>query len=109
MIQVEIGKLFVRIIVAYGPQENAPKDRKEKFWEFLEEEVNKAEIEDHGLIIQMDGNLHAGPDIIRNDPNSQNSNGKLFAEFLKRNQHIFVANNLDLCQGTITCQRELVS
>ena len=59
VVQTVLGKIPVRIIVAYGPQENASIEKKEKFWNFLEEESNKAEFEDQGLIIQMDGNLHA--------------------------------------------------
>ena len=27
-------------MTAYGPQENALKEKKEKFWEFIEKEVN---------------------------------------------------------------------
>ena len=107
VVQVFIEKLCIKIIVGYGPQENATKEKKEKFWEFIEEEANKAEIEDQGLIIQMDGNLHAGPELVKNDPNKQNNNGKLFQQFLQRNPNLFVANNLNICQGTITRQRVL--
>ena len=53
--------LVVETVVAYGAQENASKEEKENLWNFLEEEINKAEYENNGLIIQMDGNLHAGP------------------------------------------------
>ena len=87
---------------AYGPQENALKEKKDKFWDFLDKEVNDAELEGDGLIIQMDGNLHAGSDLIKNDPNKQNKNGKLFVEFLERNTHLLVVNALDLCEGIIT-------
>ena len=41
------------------------KDQKDRFWEFLEKETNDAEFEGNGLIIQMDGNLHAGPQIVK--------------------------------------------
>ena len=78
VVQVVLGATPVKIIVAYGPQENSLKEKKDKFWEFLEEEANKAELEEHGLVIQMDGNLHGGPELIKNDPNQQNQNGKLF-------------------------------
>ena len=107
VVQVVLGDISVRIIVAYGPQENAKKDKKEKFWEFLEDEANKAELEGLGLIIQMDGNLYAGPELIKNDPNPQNNNGKLFMEFLTRNPNLIVANILSNCQGLITRQRKL--
>ena len=78
VVLVDMGILKVRLITAYGPQENALKDKKTKFWNFLEEETCKAEFEGQGLIIQMDGNLHAGPKIVPKDPNPQNQNCKLF-------------------------------
>ena len=106
VVQTVLGKIPVRIIIAYGPQENASIEKKEKFWNFLEEESNKAEFEDQGLIIQMDGNLHAGPGLIKDDPNVQNKNGKMFMQFLERNPYLVVANKLDICQGTITRQRD---
>ena len=107
VVQVVIGKLPVRIIAAYGPQENSQKEKKDLFWDFIEEEATKAELEEHGLIIQMDENLHAGPDLVKNDPNIQNKNGKLFMEFLTRNPYLVIGNNLDLCNGIITRQRLL--
>ena len=109
VVKIVLGTLTVTVIVAYGPQENALKEKKDKFWEFMENEANKAELEDCGLIIHMDGNLHGGPDLIKNDPNKQNQNGKMFQQFLERNSSLFVANNLDICQGLITRQRILVS
>ena len=70
-VNIFIGEAPIRTVVAYGPQENAKKYKKDKFWEYLEQEVNQAELEDHGLIIQMDGNLHAGPELLKDDPNSK--------------------------------------
>ena len=82
---VMLGNMPVHIVSAYGPQETASKEKKDNFWAFLEEETIKAESENHGLLIQMDGNLHAGDKLIKNDPNAQNINGNLFMEFLDRN------------------------
>ena len=62
-VKVFFKELSVRAISAYGPQENAIKEKKDKFWDFIENEVNEAELEGDGLVIQMDGNLHAGKDI----------------------------------------------
>ena len=87
-----MGNIPIRIIVGYGVQENAPKEKKDKFWEFIETEVAHAEVEGQGVIIQMDGNLHAGKDLIKDDPNQQNTNGKLFINFLKRNSTLKVDN-----------------
>ena len=107
VIHVEIEGITIKIINAYGPQENADKNKKDKFWDFLEEETVKAELENCGLIIQMDGNMHAGPELLKNDPNLQNKNGKLLEEFLERNNGLILANNMDICEGIITRQRIL--
>ena len=106
-VEVVVGPLPIRIINAYGAQETAPKEKKEKLWNFIEEEVIKAEIDGHGIIIQMDGNLHAGPELVKNDPNPQNNNGKMFMEFLERNPTLTVVNSLDICEGLITRSRQL--
>ena len=80
-VKVFLKDFQVRAVTAYGPQENALKDKKDKFWEFMEKEVY--DLEGNVLIIQLDGNLHAGLDLIKDDPNKQNKNGKLFVEFLE--------------------------
>ena len=106
---VVVGDIPIRVIVGYGPQENAPKEKKENFWEFIEKEVIQAETEGQGIIIQMDGNLHAGEKIIKHDPNIQNQNGKLFMDFLQRNDTLKVVNSMNICEGLITRQRLLES
>ena len=104
-VQTLIAGIPVRIIVAYGPQENASIEKKNKFWSFIENEIKETEIKDHGIIFQMDGNLHAGPSLIKGDPNIQNRNGKLFIDFLTRNKSLVVLNSLNTCRGVITRKR----
>ena len=106
-IKIGAGKLSIRTVLAYGPQENSKKEKKDMLWEFLEQEVNQAKLDEDGLVIQLDGNLHAGMEVIKNDPNIQNKNGKLFFNFLKRNPSLVVVNALSLCEGLITRRREL--
>ena len=106
-VQAVLGKIPVRIIVAYGPQENAPVLKKQSFWEAIEKEVCEADIEGHGVLLQMDGNLHAGGNIVKGDPNPMNKNGKLFVEFLERNKSLNVINSLNECEGVITRRRTL--
>ena len=53
----------------------------------------------------MDGNLHAGPGLVKKDPNKQNQNGKIFMEFLERNPQLTVLNALNICEGMITRSR----
>ena len=71
--------------------------------------ILQAEIEDQGILIQIDGNLHAGSTLIKNDPNPQNQNGKIFMDFLQRNSTMSVVNPMSICQGTITRHRILES
>ena len=49
VVKIEVKDIRIKIIGGYGPQENASKDKKEAFWNFLDEEVM--------VLIQMDGNL----------------------------------------------------
>ena len=107
VVQIVIEKLPIRIVVAYGPQENDTKERKEEFWRFLEEEATKAELLGYGFMVQMDANVHGGPKLIKDDPNEQNMNGKCFKNFLERNQYLTVANNMNICKGAITRIRNL--
>ena len=58
-----------------------------------EEETNQADLENQGLIIQMDGNCHVGNEVIKNDPNKQNNNGRHFAESLSRNPSLILVTN----------------
>ena len=84
-------------------------DRKEKFWARLSSEVEDANINECCTIIQMDGNLWGGPEVIKNDPNSCNNNGKLFKTFLENQPQLTVGNNLDICKGAITRSRKTVN
>ena len=83
-IVVVVGKIEIRVLVGYGVQENASKEKKDKFWEFIENEVIEAESQGQGILIQMDGNLHAGKDLVKGDPNPQNTNGKYQNRFITR-------------------------
>jgi hypothetical protein len=50
----------------------------------------------------MDANVWAGPELIPGDPNEQNSNGRMFVEFLLRNPKLTLVNSLQLCEGLIS-------
>ena len=105
-VEISVKNMKIRCCVAYGYQENESIEKKNSFWKYLDEEVINAKSSGSGLIIQMDGNLWAGSQIIPNDPRQQNRNGKLFEEFLYRNQHLTVVNALNLCEGVISRQRK---
>ena len=83
-VDITVKTMKIKCVVAYGCQENSSIEKKEAFWKFLEEEANKASISETGFILQFDGNLWAGPDIVPGDPRPQNRNGKYFDDFLKK-------------------------
>jgi hypothetical protein len=105
VVEVWVEEFPIRIITAYGPQVGDASDRKQKFWDFLENQVNNAFNSGAGMIIQMDSNSHLGEEIIENDVNEQNVNGKMFADFLDRNPQLSLINSLPVCKGKITRMR----
>ena len=108
-IEIWVEGFPIRLVCAYGPQEGDKKERKNKFWEYLTTEAKKATKTGAGLIIQMDGNLWAGNQIINGDPNQQNQNGKFFKEFLRNNPNLTVVNALPICQGKIARKRQMLN
>ena len=106
IVEIHIEDLPIRIINCYGPQESDSVEKKSMFWSRLQLEINEAFEHDVGVIVQMDGNLHAGSNIVPNDPNPINSNGKLFKKFLKDCPSMYLINGTDKCQGTITRSRK---
>ena len=104
-VDINVKKMQIPCTTAYGPQENDPKPKKELFWKFLDEEAKRADEENKGFILQGDLNSWVGKTIIPNDPRLQNQNGKLMADFLKRN-NLTVVNGLDLCKGLFTRVRK---
>ena len=105
-VDISVKKMRIRCCVAYGCQENSLLEKKVKFWNFIEEEVTTSWNQGSGFILQFDGNLWAGPQIIPGDPRKQNSNGKLFQECLARNPNLTVVNALPQCKGLITRIRD---
>ena len=104
-VEISVSSMTIRCCGAYGPQENSPIDKKEEFWKILEEEAICAWNSGAGFILQFDGNLWCGSDIIPGDPNTQNKNGRLFKDFLARQSHLTVVNSLPYCEGLITRRR----
>ena len=91
--RANVVELKIRCICAYGPQEKDSQERKQNFWSRLSEEVSEALENEAAIIIQMDGNLWAGEEIVKGDPNKSNNNGKLFKEFLEKNSNLTVVNS----------------
>ena len=47
-IKIVAGEIPIRTVLAYGPQENSKKEKKDLFWDYIEEEINQAESEGDG-------------------------------------------------------------
>ena len=116
-VQITVNELEVRLVVGYGACESdrqakkldtTQKERKLKLWDYLENELIQAENKCQGLVIQIDANASLGPEIMKNYPNPQNSNWKIFAEFLARNPALIVVNSLNLSKGLITRRRKTI-
>ena len=102
VVEIWVEEFPIRILTAYGPQAGDTVERKQKFWDFLDREVNNALFSGAGLILQMDSNCHLGRDWIKDDVHEQNANGKLFANFLLRNPQLSLINALPICEGSLT-------
>ena len=104
-VEIWIEGFPIRLVCGYGPQLYDKTPRKDKFWSYLNEEVENATNNGAAFVLQMDGNLWAGKEILKNDPKDQNQNGKYFDKFLKQNPHLTVVNALPLCNGKIIRRR----
>ena len=104
-VRVQIGPMTVVCVVGYGPQLCDSPERKQNFWNYLEQDVQFAHENNAGIVIQIDSNSWAGKELVPNDPNIQNTNGKLLEMFLERNPNITIVNSLSLCSGLITRKR----
>ena len=106
VVEVKIANKEVRVISGYGPQESWPENERTPFFNALEKEIAKAELNGRSMYIGMDSNSKLGQKIIAQDPHSQSLNGKILDGIISRHG-LIVANSLkDKCVGAITRRRE---
>ena len=103
-IQADLGENKLRIINAYGPQEDEDRQRVLSFWQEIETEVINARDNNCLLIVQLDANAKVGNKVIKNDPNQMSDNGQIMFDIIQR-QNLDIANASDVCLGTITRER----
>ena len=108
VVQAKIGIQNCRFINGYGPQEYKSIEERISFYARLEQEVINAKLFDNLVCIEMDANAKLGKECIALDPHPRSSNGDLLFEFCERN-NLVICNTTDLCQGTITRQRNTVN
>ena len=100
-VNIEKGKNNILCCTAYGPQNSDLSDKKDNFWQYLDEEAKSDESNGKGFLLQGDLNSWLGSDEIPNDPRPQNDNGKRFKKFLMSNS-LSAVNALKSCKGLIT-------
>ena len=105
VVQICTEKHNIRIINAYGPQEDpSNKEKIYEFWQELEQEIASAKEENCLLVIELDANAKLGKETILDDPHEMSDNGKLLLDILTR-QNLTVVNGMDMCEGVITRER----
>ena len=81
--QSKVNNKSIRFVNAYGPQEGDDKEKRESFFNALDEVVKSAKIEGSMLCIEMDANSKLGSPILPGDPHPQSSNGKYLQNLVK--------------------------
>ena len=106
-VMVTVSGLSARVTNGYGPQEYDNNEKKNKFWQYLQDEVSLSNTQGVGCIFMLDSNSWLGCNLMKSDPHMQNQNGKLFEIFLRNNGNIKALNNEDFCEGNITRSRKV--
>ena len=104
VVQCQVGKNGLRIINAYGPQEDDPTSKRLDFWQSLEQEVVAAKYLNMMVLIEMDANAKVGENVITRDPNCMSENGRLLLNLIER-ENLLLFNCSPQCTGVITRNR----
>ena len=104
-VMIHLRKITISCNTAYGPQENAVLENKEKFWAYLDDEYQRASNAGNDFVLQGDLNSWVGPETIPGDNRKMNQNGKMLVNFVRRNK-LTIGNSLPICQGTTTWTRK---
>ena len=81
VVEAKIQTEKIRLINAYGPQEDELEDVKKLFFNKLDVEVKAAKVVGAFICIEMDANSKLGPSLIPGDPHPQSKNGKMLETF----------------------------
>jgi hypothetical protein len=108
VVETKLNSRKVRMINAYGPQEDTTEETKKSFFNKLDEEVKRAKLAGALVCMELDANSKLGPMIIPEDPHPQSKNIKLLEDVLDEND-LIVVNGMDICDGNITRFRKTVN
>ena len=103
-VQIKVGTYNIRVVNAYGPQEDDNIENIYNFWQEIENEVIAAKENDCLILVQMDANAKIGREKHPMDPNEESKNGKIMTEMVER-QQLTIGNTVDKCRGAITRER----
>ena len=105
-IQVKVNENKIRVINAYGPQEDADINKLISFWQDIEAQIISAKTNNCMILLQLDANAKVGTKYIKEDPNQISDNGRIMMDIIER-QNLELANSSEKCVGTITRERVL--
>ena len=108
VVQVRVGEYNIRVINAYGPQEDSKSDEKTEFWQSIESEIIFAKEEECLVLLQIDANVKVGCQVIKNDLHSTSENGEILLNLVNR-QNLVIVKSLPICKGVITRDRVTIA
>ena len=108
VIQLNVKGIAIRIINAYGPQEDEDSLIVLNFWLKVESEIIKARENGCAVLAEFDANAKVGRNVVKNDPNNRSNNGQIMLNMLNR-QCMLLGNSSHKCKGTVTRERKLVT
>ena len=91
----------IKLILAYGPQENDPEINRTLFYQNLSSQIEQAFLSGDSVIMVGDFNAKLGKDVVGGDVHPMSANGRLLFS-LSNNYNLFVLNFSDLCKEVFT-------
>ena len=75
-VKMEFGKMYVRLLVVYGPQESDHIDKINQFYENLSLQIERTSLTGDPILMVGDFNAKLGKTIIKGDMHDMSNNGK---------------------------------
>ena len=91
----------VRLILVYGPQEDASEIEKSMFYDRATYQIERAKLVGESVILIGDFNAKLGKDLTKNDIYVMSKNGKILYQ-LYTNAELELFNSGDKCKGVFT-------
>ena len=105
-VQLEVNDKKIRLLNAYGPQNDDLIQKRLEFWTELDQEIVSAVSDGCLILIQMDANAKVGRHIITADPNKNPDDNGLELLALIERHNLVMLNADERCIGAITRFRQ---